>query len=239
MNLPIAMTNIVTFGIASLTLSMIALVFMLLNRVRRIIKKMNFVQTKPIRLSQHVFRFLIITLWIVVSVALVFLGAFAQSFKSFTHKQLVAEVQCHTLEDEDKTMLLEVTPVLDGQRQATNGFIVKGDQWTLEGDILKWDDWLNFAGLHTMYKLTRVRGRYVSVHDERMKEKTVYSLDAHENDPGWRWLYKHGYRLRFVDAAYGNTVFTYPSEGVTYKVFVTTSGFSLLPRDGVTTGAVR
>jgi hypothetical protein len=52
---------------------------------------------------------------------------------------------------------------------ASRQFLIRGDQWMIEGDILKWDDWLNFLGLETRYRLTRVRGRYVSTQQETWK----------------------------------------------------------------------
>jgi len=47
---------------------------------------------------------------------------------------------------------------------------LRGQQWAVEGHILKWDDWLNLLGLQTMYKLTRVRGRYLRAEDEYRKK---------------------------------------------------------------------
>ena len=230
MSFPFESTSVIAVAAYCLVIGLLAFVFMLLNRVRRIIKRMKFQQTMPIRLPQHIFRFLVVLIWIMSSAAVLFLAAFVQSFQAFTKKQLVAEVACRPLEGEPQTMLLEISEVIGGVRQQPKGFVLKGDQWSVEGDILKWDDWLNFAGMHTQYKLTRVRGRYIEVEDERAKENTVYSLVTHESDPRWSWLYKYGYRLRFVDAAYGNTVFTYPSDHTEFLLYVTTSGLSLTPR---------
>jgi hypothetical protein len=107
---------------------------------------------------------------------------------------------------------------------------LRGQQWTIEGHILKWDDWLNFLGLRTMYKLTRVRGRYLRAADEMNEPATVYSLVANEDAPRWRWLYEYGARLPFVQAVYGNTVFTFPSESKSFDIYVTTSGFMIIER---------
>jgi hypothetical protein len=148
-----------------------------------------------------------------------------QSYQRFTKEELVAEVRCVPLADDTDSMFLELTPIVNGKQLSAREFLLKGDQWALEGDILKWDNWLNFAGLHTMYKLTRVRGRYVDYQDEVSRQPSIYSLVEHENDPRWRWLYKYGHRLRFVDAVYGNTVYTYPSENNIFEVYVSTTGY--------------
>jgi hypothetical protein len=123
------------------------------------------------------------------------------------------------------TLYLELTLIQDGEKMETRDFLINGDQWALEGDILKWDDWMNFLGIHTMYKLTRVRGRFINYQDEIEQTPSVYSLVEKEERPQWRWLYQYGHKLRFVSAVYGNTVYTFPSQEYIYEVYVTTSGF--------------
>ncbi len=225
LNFPFKTTLAILLAAVSLSLAVLTLFFLLINRIRRIIRRVRFQHIRYITIAEHIFRFTLTFLWIAVSAAILFLAAFVQSYQSFTKQELVAEVRCVPLADGTDSMFMELTPVVDGKQQSPREFLLKGDQWALEGDILKWDDWLNFAGLHTMYKLTRIRGRYVDYQDEVSRKPSVYSLVEHESDPRWRWLYKYGHRLRFVDAVYGNTVYTYPSEKNVYEIYVTTSGF--------------
>jgi len=95
----------------------------------------------------------------------------------------------------------------------------------LEGDILKWDNWLNFLGLHTRYRLTRLRGRYIQVEDEKKKETTLFSLVGDENHPLWRYLYKQSYRLPFVSTVYGNASYQASGKDKHFSIYVSTSGF--------------
>ncbi|MFQ5769511.1 MAG: hypothetical protein ACE5HX_03175 [bacterium] len=216
---------VIYISLISLILGFVTLFILLLNRFRRTIRRFRRKYIKYISLSQNVFRFILTIFWIAISAAILFLAAFIQSYQSFTKKELVAEVRCLPLEDRKGAMFLELTPVNAGQIQEARKFLLNGDQWALEGDILKWDDWVNFIGLHTMFKLTRVRGRYVNYQDEIRQPPSVYSLVEREDDPQWRWLFKYGHKLRFVSAVYGNTVYTYPSENNIYEIYVTTSGF--------------
>lgn len=225
--LPFETTLIILVAASSAGLAALTLFFMLLNRARRAIKRIRFQQVKRISVPKHMVRFTATVLWLTGSLAAFFLVAFVQSFQNFTKEELVAEIHCYELPEAPGTMKLEFTPIMDGQPRAMRTFHLSGDQWALEGNILKWDNWMNFAGLHTMFKLTRVRGRYVDIDLERHNSRSVFSLVQKEDDPKWRWLYKYGYRLRFVEAVYGNTVYTYPTEDQIYQVFVTTSGFSL------------
>ncbi len=228
LNFPFELNGVILLSSASLLFGILAVFFMLGNRVRRTIKRLRFQQTRYIGLGQHVIRFTMAFLWIAVSAAILFLAAFIQSYRNFTKEELVAEVRCVPLQQDGAVaMHFELTPVLAGQKLSPRPFLLNGDQWALEGDILKWDNWLNFAGIHTMYKLTRIRGRYVNFEDEINRKPTVYSLVEREDDPRWRWLYKYGHRLRFVDAVYGNTVYTYPSSENVFEVYVSTSGFTV------------
>jgi hypothetical protein len=223
-DLPVSPNLIIFIALWSFLLGILTLLFFLFNRIRRAVRRIRRKGVKRIGLTQNTFRLILILLWISVSAAGLFLAAFIQSYQSFTRQELVARVKCVPLENE-QSLQMELTMVQEGQNGITKQFILNGDQWAIEGDILKWDDWTNFMGLHTMYKLTRVRGRFVNVQEEVSRSPSVYSLVEREEDPNWRWLYKYGHKLPFVTAVYGNTVFTYPSEENVYEIYVTTSGF--------------
>lgn len=219
LHLPLSINLFIYISLASLLLGIIALLFFIFNRIGRIF------QRKVVGLIRSVSIFALILIWIVFSAAGLFLASFIQPYRSFTNKELVAVVRCKPLDDKTNTMQMELRLVKNGETEKEGAFMLKGDQWAIEGDILKWDDRLSFLGLHAMYRLMRVRGRYIDVQNEIQNTPTVYSLVKDEGTPYWRWLYKYGYRLPFVTAVYGNTVFTYPSKEDDYEIYVTTSGF--------------
>lgn len=231
--LPFETGLIIYLAFASLVMAILTFLGLIVNRLKRAFQRRRGRMIKFHSLTQNMFRFLAIFLWIAVSAAVLFLAAFIQSYKMFTKEQLVAEVRCLPLDDSSSSMRLEFTRVEAGQKHPPLEFRINGDQWALEGDILKWDNWLNFVGLHTMFKLTRVRGRFVNSEDEISQTPSVYSLVKLEEDSRWRWLYKYGHKLRFVSAVYGNTVYTFPSKENVYEIFVTTSGFIAKVRETV------
>ena len=224
-DLPFETGLIVYLALVSLILAILTFFAMIVNRVKKGILRSRGKPAIYFSLMRNMLRFLVVFLWITVSAAVLFLAAFIQSYKGFTKEELVAEVRCVPLEDASNSMHLQISEIEGGRKLASQEFILNGDQWVLEGDVLKWDDRLNFIGLHTMFKLTRVRGRFVNYEDEISRKPSVFSLVKSENNPKWRWLYKYGYRLRFVSAVYGNTVYTYPAKEKVYEVYVTTSGF--------------
>jgi hypothetical protein len=218
---------IIYSALGLLVVALILLMVFVFKRVRRIIRRLRRKPVGRVGIIASTLRLLFILLLIAVSLAMLFLGAFIQSYTAFTHRELAATVNCTPVPDTEDTMILELVTLESPQVALIRRYWLRGQQWTVEGHILKWDDWLNFFGLHTMFKLTRVRGRYLRTEDEMNMPATVYSLVANEEDSRWRWLFEYGARLPFVQAVYGNTVFTFPSETKTFVVYVTTSGFMI------------
>ena len=203
------------------------------KRVHRLIRRLRNRPVARVGIVSSTLQLLMILLAVAVSSAILFLFAFIQSYTAFTHRELAVTVYCTPVPGAKNEMVIELvtfeSPTVGYLRQ----YRLLGQQWAIEGHIVKWDDWLNFLGLRTMYKLTRVRGRYLRAEDETHKPAAAYSLVAREEDPGWRWLYEYGARLPFVHAVYGNTVFTFPSAAKAFRIYVTTSGFMLEEGEGV------
>ncbi|MBW1767864.1 MAG: hypothetical protein JRJ65_12570 [Deltaproteobacteria bacterium] len=167
---------------------------------------------------------LLILLWTAVFCAVFFAGFFFQAYHAFTREDPVARVTITPLLHEQGSL---ITLELLGQDADSEiqQYKVSGDQWVLEGDILKWKDWVNFLGLHTRYRLTRLRGRYIRTSDAKLKPSSIYSLVEIENHPVWGFLYRYASSFPLVSAAYGNAVFQGSDEPSTFLVYVSTSGF--------------
>jgi len=226
-NPPFSGSMLIYSALGLLVIALALLMAFIFKRVHRIIRRLGRKPVKRLGIIASTLRLLLILLLIAVSIALLFLGAFIQSYTAFTHRELAATIHCTPVPGTEDTMVLELVTRESPAVAHIRRYRLRGQQWTVEGHILKWDDWLNFLGLQTMYKLTRVRGRYLRADDEMNKPATVYSLVANEEDSRWRWLYEYGARLPFVQAVYGNTVFTFPSETKSFDIYVTTSGFMI------------
>jgi hypothetical protein len=223
---------LIYIGLGLLAIGLIMLILFIAKRIHRVIRRLQRKQMVRLGVIASTWRLFLILLLISASIALLFLGAFIRSYTAFTQRELAAAVRCTTVPGTEDTMVLELAMPGAPTIAKTRRYLLRGQQWTVEGHILKWDDWLNFLGLRTMYKLTRVRGRYLRADDEMSKPATVYSLVPNEDDPAWRWLYEYGPHLPFVQAVYGNTVFTFPSEAKTFDIYVTTSGFMIAEKEG-------
>ncbi len=171
-------------------------------------------------------QFLFIMLILISSVAVVMAGMLLRSYKNFTSRELVARIHCQPISTTPPKMQLTLLGDLASTFE-TNQFDLDGDQWAIEGNILKWSDWLSLFGLRANYKLTRVRGRYLNVQQEQEGKSSVYALSDETSDKMWSWLFRRGESLPLVHAVYGNSIYTYPDANKIFNLYVTTDGFMI------------
>ncbi|NOR54213.1 MAG: hypothetical protein GQ536_09025, partial [Candidatus Aminicenantes bacterium] len=172
-------------GVAGLLISLFFFLFFIYRRIRWLIHKIKKKAAPSPKLVASLRNLLLILMMTSVSGMVLFMGFFFRAYQAFTYEQLVAEVITQESK-EPNTSLVTLLQYSSDVPQSSHEFLIKGDQWMLEGDILKWDNWLNFLGLHTRYRLTRLRGRYIQAEDEKKKETTLFSLVKDENHPLWR-----------------------------------------------------
>ena len=226
-NLPFSGSVPIYIALGVLILGLVLLVWFIYRRVSRLINLVRRRRVKGAGFITSTLRLLLILLVIAVSAATLFLFAFLQSYTAFTHLERIGAVYCTPVPDSENDMILRLVIVKSPTGGHLREYRVLGEQWVIEGHILKWDNWLNFLGLPTMYKLTRVRGRYLKAEDEASMPSTAFSLVPNEEDPVWVWLYQYGARLPFVKAVYGNAAYTFPSKSKVFYLYATTSGFMI------------
>ncbi len=171
-------------------------------------------------------------LWVIACLTL--LAVFSlllglRSYQVFTGEELVALVRCEAAaKDSPYRFILLLTPITHGVSRPAEKFPMMGDQWAIGGDILKWHPWVNLLGFKTCQKLTRLSGRYLKAEAELNNPKSAYDLNG-GTDSLWRWMYRWGYRLPFVEAVYGNSAHTLAQPGTQWGVYVTLSGYLVKP----------
>lgn len=210
-----------TFGVF---IGILLLLFYLVRRINWLFRAFSGKKAARPKLLASLRNLMTIFLWIAIFGMVLFFGFFLRAYHAFTLEEPIAEVLVQQVGN-DETSRITLIQYVSVDSQLTHQFLIKGDQWALEGDILKWDDWLNFMGLHTRYRLTRIRGRYMRTIDELNEKPTIYSLVENENHPLWRYLYEFGSELPFVSTVYGNAVFQTSGKDKQFKIFIGTSGF--------------
>ena len=205
--------------------SFLGIIFLLVFLKRRILKLVGKEEKKLPGIFGSVRNLVLILLITSFSGMMIFLGFFFIAYDVFTHEQTVAYVEVIPVSEQKS--IIAFSEVLDNKRQNFYRFEINGDQWMIEGDILKWEDYMTFLGLNTRYRLNRIRGRYIKTSDEKAKEATIFSLTEDEEDPLWSTLYEVGHKLPFVNTVYGNATYQLTDKAKKFEVFVTTSGFGI------------
>jgi pimeloyl-ACP methyl ester carboxylesterase len=142
---------------------------------------------------------------------------------------------------EDLAATVHVTPLGSQQFQAEivrpnmrdTLFAVAGDEFYIDARIIKWKPLANLVGLHTVYRLDRVSGRYLDIQDESTKVRTLYSLGG----PMKPWdLFclraKYQFLAPLLDAQYGSATFVPVKDRSVLRVMVTTSGLMIRSEEG-------
>jgi len=166
-------------------------------------------------------------LLVVVGGVLLWITLLMQSYLGLTGTIQVARVRAVTTQVPHEMSVELILYDHAGHPSADNTYIVRGDEWMLQGDIVMFPTWLNVLGLHSGYKLTRLEGRYNDASLERSAGHTVIVLNGGDGAffsavQGQAWV------SPIVTAAYGNAVFL-QADGKTYNVFVSQTGLFAEP----------
>jgi hypothetical protein len=154
-----------------------------------------------------------------VAISLLWLTFLVQSYLGLTGEIKVAHIRATPISNVAHQMSVEVM-LYDGNGHVTseNTYLLQGDEWMVQGDIIKFPAWLTVVGLHAGYKLTRLEGRYDDIALENAAHHTAVPLNGGD-DNFFQTTYTHRqWFALFVDAAYGNAVFQAPGS---FDVFAT------------------
>lgn len=166
------------------------------------------------------------SIMLLLAISLLYLAILLQTYLGLSSEILVARVRATSLANVPNFMSVELT-LYNQHGDVTHHEVdgICGDEWRLEGDIVRFPDWAAILGLHSGYKLTRLEGRY----DDPGKETTWYHSVVELNggdDNFFKTLQSQGDWLHpIVQASYGNDI-TLPADGNTYNVYVSQTGLT-------------
>lgn len=170
---------------------------------------------RPLRMSARLLLALVFLTGAAASGA-VALGV--QGYRALTHEELAATVRTEPIGPNRFQAQFRFP---DGREVS---YTLSGDQLYVDARILKWHPWANIFGLHTVYELDRVAGRYLDLTQEQQQARTVQSLAPA------RQVDLFGLRQRYVllspllDAEYGSATFAAADSPAQYEVRVSTTG---------------
>ena len=207
--------NFISFiPLAGLISGVIALLLLilLLRKIRR----------REIGLTVYFTNLLAVIVFALLSSTLLLIYMSFKNYKHFTYKENVITIVCH-LKEKD-WFVIELVP--EGlNKEKTQYYRLNGQQFIIEGHIIKWKDFFSFVGMRPLYQVTRLSGRYIDIEEEKKNERTIYEL----NRASWFWnfMMRYGKRIPGIDAVYGTASFTYPEVDDTLNLFITHSGFMI------------
>jgi hypothetical protein len=147
-----------------------------------------------------------------------------QGFQALTREELVARVSVKPIGEQR----FEARFVYPDAREQT--FQLAGDEIYVDARILKWTPQANLIGLHTMYELDRVAGRYRSIDQEQSAPRTVHPLGEAQAVDLFALRKRFTVLAPLFDAEYGSATFVPASQPADLELFVSTTGLLLRPK---------
>jgi hypothetical protein len=147
-----------------------------------------------------------------------------QGYRALTHEELVAHVIITPIAGQrfEARFLFP-----DGRAQT---YQLAGDEIYVDARILKWKSHANLIGLHTMWQLDRVAGRYRSIDQEQTETRTVYSIGTLQAVDLFELRRRFAALAPLFDAEYGSATFVPAAQPAELELNVSTTGLLLRPK---------
>lgn len=214
---------LIVVGIAALLLGVWPLAWMARRLGRRVTRRPQ----NPISGTRYFLALVTSLILVTLGLGALSLVAMLSTWRAFTRKVHVAEVQA--IEMGPHKIRVYLVPVdSDGGRGATEIYDVDGDEWQVGGDVLRFRPFLTLLGMDTVYRLTRVEGRWSAAADANAHKGSAF--DRMGPSSGWMRLYRDADKapLKWMIAgAHGQAVSQLPDRRAVYDVYVTPGGYVL------------
>lgn len=156
----------------------------------------------------------------------------------YSYQQLTAEKPVATLSIE-KLQRQKFSVKIEEPNGKTATYQLYGDLWQLDARIIKWKGFLSALGMKPGYKLDRIQGRYLSIEDERSKERSVHALyDPKIGVDLWKSIQKNSMWFPLIDARYGSATYVPLKDGAIYAVNLSSTGLLARPLNNIAEKAI-
>ena len=141
-----------------------------------------------------------------------------QGYRALTHEEVAARI---FVQPAGVKRYAATFRFPDG-RETT--FALAGDEIYVDAHILKWKPLANMLGLHTVYELDRVAGRYHDIEQERSAVRTVYPLAQDRPVDLFGLRRRYAFLSPLLDADYGSAAFVPVTRPADFELRVSTTG---------------
>jgi hypothetical protein len=160
-----------------------------------------------------------------LSILLITMGALSgtiaigiQGYQSLTKEEIAAHITITPISPQHFTADIQLK---DGQKQS---FVISGDELYIDAHILKWQPIANFFGLHTVYELDRIGGRYRDIEQERSAIRSIYSLSQNNTISLFNLRQRYTLLAILLDAKYGSATFIPATQSSELQLRISTTG---------------
>lgn len=146
----------------------------------------------------------------VVCALVLFASISIQAYAALNNDVKVAHVKASQVANTAAPTLSVEIALYDKQGHVTSdkAYVVLGNEWELQANIIKFAPVFNLIGLHSSYKLTRLEGRYDNPNLEASGKHTVVALNGGDDGFFTSAHIAESFLAPFIDATYGNAVFS-------------------------------
>jgi hypothetical protein len=141
-----------------------------------------------------------------------------QGYRALTHEEVAATVRTEPVGPKKFRADFRFT---DGRQVS---YTLNGDELYVDARVLKWQPFANIFGLHTVYELDRVAGRYLDIEEEKRQARTVHSLALEREVDLFALRKRYALMSPLLDAEYGSGTFVPADAPAQYEVRVSTTG---------------
>lgn len=200
----------------------------LLWMLRRFLRFVRRREQSSVSFSRYFFTLSTSALLLGVGIGATGLLAAIHGYRAFTEKTRVATVQC--IELMPSTLRVYYSDVReDGTVAEAETYDIRGDQWTVGGEVLRFRPFLTPLGVRTLHKITRIEGHWVKAEDANANRATAIDRNGGVSD---FWIAAHRYGTSgplawLVEGVHGQAVSQFPDRLAVYDLYVTPNGYVL------------
>jgi hypothetical protein len=146
------------------------------------------------------------------------IGVGTMGYRALTREDVAAHILVQPLSRQRFAARIRVP------ERADVTYMLSGDEIDVDAHILKWKPMANVLGLHTVYELDRVAGRYRDLAQERSGDRTVFSLAQDKPVDLFGLRRRYAFLAPLLDAEYGSGTFVPVTKPAEFEVRVSTTG---------------
>ncbi|MEV6280419.1 hypothetical protein [Nocardia sp. NPDC051832] len=151
---------------------------------------------------------------LLVAVVLLWFATLMQTFLGLSGEIKAAHVVVNEVSGQDHQLEVDLTLFgQDGEPDRRERYLVQGDQWAMQANIVELEPWVNALGFHSGYKVSRLYGQRTD--GEPTTQRHIF-LNGSDKDFFDDMREGEWWTKPFVRSAYGNAVIAVPGEWDVY-----------------------